>query len=89
VLFLIGGGLFWHYQRTTETPIAATGAASAAADAASREATPAPPEKSIAVRPFVDMSAKHDQGYMSDGIAEELLNLLAQAPDLKVIARTS
>ena len=39
--------------------------------------------------PFVDMSAAKDQEYMSDGIAEELLNLLAKAPDLKVIARTS
>jgi TolB-like protein/Flp pilus assembly protein TadD len=41
------------------------------------------------VLPFVDMSEKHDQEFMSDGIAEELLNLLAQAPGLKVIARTS
>ena len=35
------------------------------------------------------MSEKKDQEYMSDGIAEELLNLLAQVPDLRVIARTS
>ena len=35
------------------------------------------------------MSAEKNQEYMADGIAEELLNLLAQAPDLKVIARTS
>ena len=47
------------------------------------------PAKSIAVLPFTDMSAKKDQEYMSDGIAEELLNLLAQVPDLRVIARTS
>jgi TolB-like protein/Flp pilus assembly protein TadD len=53
------------------------------------EATPAIPEKSIAVLPFADMSEKKDQEYMSDGIAEELLNLLAQVPELKVIARTS
>jgi TolB-like protein/Tfp pilus assembly protein PilF len=46
-------------------------------------------DKSIAVLPFTDMSEKHDQEYMSDGLAEELLNLLAQAPGLKVIARTS
>jgi adenylate cyclase len=51
--------------------------------------TAAIPDKSIAVLPFADMSAKKDQEYMSDGIAEELLNLLAQVPDLKVIARTS
>jgi TolB-like protein/Tfp pilus assembly protein PilF len=48
-----------------------------------------PNEKSIAVLPFVNMSADKDQEYFADGIAEELLNLLAQVPDLKVIARTS
>jgi TolB-like protein/DNA-binding winged helix-turn-helix (wHTH) protein/Flp pilus assembly protein TadD len=44
---------------------------------------------SIAVLPFVDMSADRDQEYFGDGIAEEILNLLAQTPELKVIARTS
>src|SRR5438270_4503368 len=38
------------------------------------------PEKSIAVLPFVDMSAGKDQEYFSDGISEELLNLLAKIP---------
>jgi TolB-like protein len=47
------------------------------------------PEKSIAVLPFVDMSEKKDQEYFSDGLAEELLDLLAQVPDLRVPARTS
>jgi TolB-like protein/Tfp pilus assembly protein PilF len=45
--------------------------------------------KSIAVLPFVDMSEKHDQEYFADGMAEEILNLLAKVPDLKVIGRTS
>lgn len=39
-------------------------------------------EHSIAVLPFVDMSEHSDQEYFSDGIAEELLNLLAQIPEL-------
>jgi adenylate cyclase len=47
------------------------------------------PEKSIAVLPFVDMSAGKDQQYFSDGISEELLNLLAKIPQLQVTARTS
>jgi TolB-like protein/Tfp pilus assembly protein PilF len=51
--------------------------------------TPAPDDNSIAVLPFADMSAAKDQEYMSDGIAEELLNLLAKLPELRVIARTS
>lgn len=46
-------------------------------------------DKSIAVLPFADMSEKHDQAYFADGMAEELINRLSQAPDLKVIARTS
>src|SRR6516162_9734887 len=46
-------------------------------------------ETSIAVLPFVDMSQAKDQGYFSDGISEELLNLLAKIPQLNVAARTS
>ena len=46
-------------------------------------------DKSIAVFPFVDMSAGKDQEYFSDGLSEELLNLLAKIPELKVIGRTS
>lgn len=45
--------------------------------------------KSIAVLPFVDMSPERDQEYFGDGLAEELLNMLARIPDLRVIARTS
>ena len=44
---------------------------------------------SIAVLPFLDMSQTHDQEYFSDGLSEELLNLLAQLPQMRVIARTS
>jgi TolB-like protein len=44
---------------------------------------------SIAVLPFVNMSADPDNEYFSDGIAEEILNVLARVPDLKVAARTS
>ena len=46
-------------------------------------------DRSIAVLPFVDMSAGKDQEYFSDGLSEELLNLLAKIPELKVICRTS
>jgi TolB-like protein/Tfp pilus assembly protein PilF len=55
-----------------------------------REAESAPIlEHSIAVLPFVDMSSGKDQEYFSDGISEELLNLLAKIPQLQVTARTS
>jgi TolB-like protein/Flp pilus assembly protein TadD len=52
-------------------------------------AAPTIDEKSVAVLPFVDMSEKKDQEYFSDGLTEELIDHLARAPDLKVIARTS
>ncbi len=45
--------------------------------------------KSIAVLPFVNMSADPDNEYFSDGLSEELLNLLAKVDGLKVAARTS
>jgi TolB-like protein len=46
-------------------------------------------QKSVAVLPFVDMSEKHDQEYFGDGMAEEILDLLAKIPGLTVIGRTS
>ena len=49
----------------------------------------AAPEHSIAVLPFLDLSPGKDKEYFSDGISEELLNLLARIPQLQVIARTS
>jgi TolB-like protein/Tfp pilus assembly protein PilF/predicted Ser/Thr protein kinase len=48
-----------------------------------------PPEKSIAVLPFVNMSGDKANDYFSDGISEEMLNLLAKVPQLKVTARVS
>ena len=46
-------------------------------------------DKSIAVLPFEDMSSEQDQEYFCDGMAEEIINSLAQLDSLKVIARTS
>jgi TolB-like protein len=64
--------------------------------ASSVRSTPAPvseadnPQKqSIAVLPFVNMSDDGANEYFSDGLSEELLNLLAKIPELKVAARTS
>lgn len=45
--------------------------------------------KSIAVLPFVDMTAEHELEYLGDGIAEEVINSLTSIRDLKIIGRTS
>lgn len=46
-------------------------------------------EKSIAVLPFLDLSENKDEEYFADGLAEELLEVLANVPSLRVIGRTS
>jgi TolB-like protein/tetratricopeptide (TPR) repeat protein len=82
LLLLLGGGVFWYYQRTTDMAAVAEPTSPEAASIAAAD-------RSIAVLPFVNMSPDQDQGYFADGISEELLNLLAQVPELRVIARTS
>ena len=93
--FPIAALLSWFYEwspstgwrRELEGPDAIE-AAPAAAPWAGEAAAP-PSDQSIAVLAFADMSQGKDQEYFSDGLAEELLNLLAQLPQLRVIARTS
>lgn len=75
-----------HWRLSQHAPSATSGAPGAHPGVTAPNAIP---EKSIAVLPFVDMSEKRDQEYFSDGLTEELLDLLAQVPDLYVPARTS
>ena len=49
----------------------------------------APVHASVAVLPFVPLSSGEDDGYFADGLTEEILNSLAQLPELQVTARTS
>jgi len=58
-------------------------------ETAVEDALSAPIDRSIAVLPFIDLSPNQDQEYFADGLSEELLNLLAKIPDLKVASRTS
>ena len=75
IVIIAGYLIYISFQKNTNVPISNT----------SEKTT----EKSIAVLPFVNMSNDKDQEYFSDGLSEELLNLLAKIPELKVIGRTS
>jgi TolB-like protein/Flp pilus assembly protein TadD len=76
----------WQPANRVVAPMAPT---VAAATQATVPAALAIPEKSVAVLPFVDMSEKKDQEYFSDGMAEEIIDLLVKVPELHVPARTS
>ena len=60
-----------------------------AAEVPAEFAAEADTDKSIAVLAFEDLSADGDQAYFAEGLSEELLNVLAKVPDLKVAGRTS
>ncbi len=59
------------------------------AEGVSKGAKDPPPAASIAVLPFADLSPAKDQEHFSDGVAEEILNVLARVEGLKVASRTS
>ncbi len=80
LLLAVGGGLLWRMAKQNPQ--------SPAVEMAKTVATPAP-GKSVAVLPFVNMSGDPQNDYFSDGITEEILDALAQLPNLKVAARTS
>ncbi len=87
LLLMIGGGAMWLYgHRSAGTQ---TVAIPAAGGKVSQPPAPADTRPSVAVLPFVNMSADPGNEYLADGIADTLLTMLAQVGDLKVIARTS
>lgn len=86
----------WHFDLTA-TGIKRTGSVDEAAPAAEPPDTKAegadepaaPARASVAVLPFVNMSGDQENEYFSDGLSEELLNVLSKIGSLKVAARTS
>ena len=87
MLFLVSAYVAFNKFRPGR-PIAAQSPVSGIASAADH-ATPTVPQRSVAVLPFLDMSETQDEGYFSDGLSEELIDMLTKVPDLRVPARTS
>jgi TolB-like protein/tetratricopeptide (TPR) repeat protein len=83
IVVLVGGAWLWQTVRTTSESAVASGT-TVDTDIPTIEKDP-----SIAVLPLENMSADKEQQYFSDGISEELLNVLNKVPELRVIARTS
>jgi TolB-like protein len=82
VAYLATDKLWLTTHVVTEPPIAATAPTSTPTAAAITD-------KSVGVLPFIDMSETKDQEYFSDGLSEELIDMLTKVPDLQVPARTS
>jgi TolB-like protein/Tfp pilus assembly protein PilF len=76
-------------SRAAAPTAVSAGATASSAVPTATSITVATSDNSIAVLPFVNMSSDKEQEYFSDGITEELLNLLAKVPQLQVTARTS
>lgn len=76
-LLLLGGALFWWFG------------ASSSDDSVVPRPMPPAPDRSIAVLPFDNLSGDPANGFLGDGLAEELANLLTRIPDLEVASRTS
>jgi serine/threonine-protein kinase len=88
---LLGVGVVWwlvHQSGKATKPIAQS-TTNSATSSATQNATPIIDQKSIAVLPFVSMSVDKGDEYLSDGMTEELLNVLAQVPGLRVPGRSS
>lgn len=82
LLLALGLTAAWLRKDSSATPTQA-----ASASRATRTSSQSQP--SLAVLPFVDLSQARDQEYLADGLAEEILNQLAQVPAMRVIGRTS
>jgi len=93
--FVLACCLSWIYDLQPHglerTPALPDGNSAAATDAAParRVGDQAPPEASVAILPFTDLSESHDQDYFCDGLAEEILNALARVRGLHVASRTA
>lgn len=86
-LILLGGGGWWAIQKLSEMPPPATD--SAAQKEGEEQAAESGEIRSVAVLPFLNLSADPANEYFSDGLTEELINSLASLEGIRVPARTS
>ena len=83
-MFALGYGFYGYYSN-----VFITGISGNPESVVTQQREFVAPQNSIAVLPFADLSEDGSQGYFSDGIAEEILNVLAKIDGLHVAARTS
>ncbi|MBI3416351.1 MAG: tetratricopeptide repeat protein [Verrucomicrobia bacterium] len=89
VLLAVGLGWWLVHQSGLKTKSIASSSTNASSSSTLPSAAPATDQKSIAVLPFVNMSADKADEYLSDGISEELITALSKITGLQVKARTS
>lgn len=85
VVVLVLGGVLTAHWRLVRLVVASY----TASPVVSPESLPLPDKPSIVVLPFVNLSGDASQEYFSDGLTDDLINTLAQFPDLFIIARQS
>ena len=85
VVFACLGVVFFFLRPKSSAPLGVQSSALSV----ERSAAPVAADKSVAVLAFADLSEARNSEYFSDGISEELLNVLAKVPGLRVAARTS
>ena len=89
-LLVVGMGYFIYESRfSSETEQGIVVESPSTEITSPKEVAQEPEGSSIAVLPFVNMSSDPEQEYFSDGISEEILNVLAKLPNLKVTSRSS
>jgi len=88
-LMAIALGYFIYEIRFGSAPSEAVVATNALSEVETPKTEIEPEGSSIAVLPFINMSSDKEQEYFSDGISEEILNVLAKLPRLKVTSRSS
>ncbi len=88
VLLLGAAGWWWRHEHRFGEPVTAGAVLRSEAPGQGPESSPIP-RSSVAVMPFANLTGDPARDYLGDGMAEELIESLAQVPGLKVPARTS